>query len=223
MNGDRGSIEPGTLLLIACVLGIFIFALVFAVRSNTKRAAMIQDFAVSKGWSFSRVDTQGLSSRIDPFFPDETFRLDNIVTIETAEGSLQFFDCGYHNRERRRGGNFGMGSLIVSGRFQSVHSQIEIVERSGIDSALLLQQVDMGESEFARQFIVTSKDPAAARKVLTDALQQVLVNHRQSPLFNPVRVVLASNGAVVLTGLNAEPERWQDLVDVARRIESSLP
>ncbi len=223
MNGDNGSIEPGTLLLIACVAGVFIFALVFALRSNTKRAAMIRDFAVSKGWRFSRVDTKGLSSRIDAFFPDETFRLDNIVTIETGERSLQFFDCGYHNRERRRGGNFGMGTLIASGRFQSVHSQLEIVERNAIDSALLPQQVNMGESEFARQFIVASKDPAAARKILTDALQQVLVDHRQAALFNPVRVALALNGAVVLTGLNAEPERWQDLVDLARRIESSLP
>jgi len=27
----------------------------------------------------------------------------------------------------------------------------------------------------------------------------------------------------LLTGINAEPERWQDLVDLARKIESSLP
>jgi hypothetical protein len=224
MNDESGSLQPETLLIIVCVVGVFIAALFFAIRSGAKRASLMRDFARSRGWTYSRADTQGLSLKVDDLFPDQQFRLDNVMTVEAGARSLFLFDCGYHYRDKPRGGgSFGTGCLIESTKFRIVGSRTEIVARNWIDAALLPDQVDMGDAEFSRNFIVLSKDPMAAQQVVTGALQEALVAHRQSPLFNPVRIGLNAGGAVLLTGLTAEPERWTDLVELARRIEASLP
>ena len=223
MSGERGGMQMETVLIIAAVVGVFVIAVIFAVRSNNKRASMIEDFARKRGGSYSRTDTQGLSKKIDAFFPDETFRLDNIVTVETGNRTVIFFDSEYHYRERRRGGSFATGCLIESNRFRTAGASMEIVARNWVNAATVADQVELGSAAFSRDYIVVSKDRVSASKTLTAALQEVLAAHRQSPLFNPVRIGLGANGAVLLTGLNAEPERWQDLVDLARKIEASLP
>jgi hypothetical protein len=223
MNDEYGGMQVETLLIITCILGVFAAAVFFAMRANTRRASMIQDFAKIRGWNYARRDTQELSAKVDLFFPDEVFNLDNIITIESGVRSLFFFDCEYHYRERRRGGNFGTGCLIESDRFRTVKSTIEIVARNWANTELITDQVDIGNKAFSRDFIVISKDPESASMVLTDALQSAFVTHRQMPLFNPVRVSISSGGAVLLTGLNAEPQRWQDIVELARKIEETLP
>ena len=222
MSDERGTIEPGTILIIVCVISVFAIALFYAARSNTKRGSMIQDFARAHGWNYAKTDIQGLSAKIDPYFPDSVFHLDNIVTIGSNGSSIHFFDCGYHYRERRRGDMFGNGCVIESDRFRTVHTQLEIVARNWADAAMLSDQVAWEDSEFFRNFIVISKDQAAAREVLSTAVQQVLLEHCRKPLFNPVRISITKNGAVILTGLNAEPERWLDLIDLAQRVEAGL-
>jgi hypothetical protein len=211
-----------TMLIIACVVGVLVIAVFFAVRSNTKRASMIEDFARTRGWSYVRTDTPGLSAKIAAFFPDEEFRLNNIVTVETGKRTVVFFDCRYQSRKRRKDGGFATGCLIESDRFRIVGSRMEIMSRNWAAEAILTNQVDTGTAAFSRDYIVVSTDAASASRALTAALQEVLVAHRR-PLFNPVRIGLSASGAVLLTGLNAEAERWLDLVDVARKMEESLP
>ncbi len=48
-----------------------------------------------------------------------------------------------------------------------------------------------------------------------------MLEHLQKPLHNPVSVSLGPGGAVVLTDRTNEPERLQELIDLARRIESA--
>jgi hypothetical protein len=109
------------------------------------------------------------------------------------------------------GGSFGTACLIVSDRFQSVGPRAEIIARTWADKALLSGQVDMGDTEFARSFIVRSKDPASAKAAIGEGMQEALLRHTKAPLYNPVRIAVGPSGAVVLTGYQAEPERWRDL------------
>jgi len=44
----------------------------------------------------------------------------------------------------------------------------------------------------------------------------------QKPLSNPVSVIIGPGGAVVLTGRIAEHGRLQDLVELARKLESAV-
>jgi hypothetical protein len=183
----------------------------------------MEEVARTRGWNYVRADRTGLSAKIAAFFPDEVFRLDNIVTVETGERTVVFFDCRYHSRQRHKGGNLVTGCLIESNRFRSVGSRMEILTRNPIAEAMLTDQVDMGNAAFARDYIVVSTDAPSASRALTAGLQEVLVAHRRSPLLNPGRIGLCANGAVLLAGLNENPERWLELVEVARKMEESLP
>ena len=82
--------------------------------------------------------------------------------------------------------------------------------------------VDMGESLFARKFLVLSKNPAPAKEIVNDLIQAVMLNHLENPLLNPVSVYIGPGGIVVLTGHTVEHERLQELIDLARRIEAAV-
>jgi len=222
MNGIRGSLQPGTLLIIACVVGVFIAAAVMAFRSGRKHAKAVEEFAQARGWTYSRTDAQGLAAKVERLFPEETFSLDNIMTVESGERNVFLFDCGYNYREYRRGRRFGTACMIESDRFRSVGSPVEIIARTWVDEKLLSRQVEMGNTEFARNFIVLSKDTASAAKTVGESMQAVLVEHMKTPLYYPVRIALGTSGAVLLTGYTGERERWLDLVALARRIEATL-
>jgi len=112
--------------------------------------------------------------------------------------------------------------LIESSRFRSVGSRVEIIARTWTDEKLLPGQVDLGDSKFARNFLVLSKDAASARQILNESLQAVLLAHLRKPLYNPVQIALGTGRAALLTGYIAEPERWHDLVDLGRQIESAV-
>ncbi len=79
----------------------------------------------------------------------------------------------------------------------------------------------MGDSEFAQNFIVTSKDSVSAKERVDGSLQAVLLDsNRQSLSFSEVS--LGPNGALIMAGSTTPVEEWLPLVDLARRIESTF-
>jgi hypothetical protein len=227
MSNSQGSLPLETPLAIAFVVGIFVVAVVMAKRSSSKYTKAVQEFAQVQGWSYSdslndtQGITQGLNAKAEELFPEEKFDVRTIMTVESGRRSVFLFDgwYGYRGRGKKHLGN---GCVIESNRFRSVGSQVEINPRNRLDGILLSGQVDMGDSEFAQHFIVQSKDATSVKKIIGESMQAVLLEHMKAPLFNPVRIAIGTSGAVLLTGYHAEPERWLDLVDLARRIESTL-
>ena len=211
-----------TPLIITAVVVAIVALIVLAGRSNTKHAKSVERFASTQGWGYSRIDTQGLSGRVEELFVEEKFTLTNIMTVESGVRNVFLFDCVYSYRNSGRPGNFGTACLILSDPFKRVGTGVEIIARTRADVLLLSDQVDMGNTEFARHFIVQAKDAAAAHRIVNAKMQDMLLEHTKSPLFNPVRIGLGPSGAVLLTGYHAEHERWHDLVKLAYQVESTL-
>jgi hypothetical protein len=211
-----------TMLIIACVVGAFVAAVFIAYRSGNRQAKSLQEFASTRGWNYSRIDTQGLASKIDALFPDQRFSLENIMTVESGSRNIYLFDCGYRYQENRSGGSFGSACLIESAWFRSVGTNVEIVARTWADAKLLSGQIDLDDAEFVRNFIVLSKDPATAKKIVNARMREILLAHSKAHLYNPVRIGIGPVGAVLLTGYQSEQARWLDLLDLARQIELAL-
>ncbi len=163
MNQGSGAINPAALTVILCIAGAFVGAVIYAARSNARRKALLQRFAASQGWSFQAADGDGLSARIEAFFPDELFQLDNITTIETGARAVRFFDCQYRLRERRSGGSFGTGCILESPRFRSLGTAVDIVARSRINAAALTNRVDVGDAEFSKTLHRDREGPVVCR------------------------------------------------------------
>ena len=101
-------------------------------------------------------------------------------------------------------------------------SRVEIIARNWVDATLLRKQVDMGDSEFARNFIVLSQDAASARRILSQPVQAALLAHRDRALAYRVQIALGKGRAALLAGGIDEQQRWRDLVDLGRAIESAV-
>ena len=83
-------------------------------------------------------------------------------------------------------------------------------------------KVEMGDSPFARKFLVLSKDPGSAKRIVNESIQAIILEHMRNPVSNRDSVIIGPGGAVVLTGRTAEHERLQDLVELARKLESAV-
>ncbi|MBZ5563474.1 MAG: DUF3137 domain-containing protein [Acidobacteriia bacterium] len=222
MNGSPGTSHLTTVLTVVGIAGVFIAALIIGVRSGRKHEKAVREFAQAQGWSFSRNATQEHTPEVEQLFPDEKFSLTYIMEIERGRRKVYLFDGTYRHRAGRSGGWPASVCLIESERLESVDSRVEIIARNWVDATLLRKQVDMGDSEFARNFIVLSQDAASARRILSQPVQAALLAHRDRALAYRVQIALGKGRAALLAGGIDEQQRWRDLVDLGRAIESAV-
>jgi hypothetical protein len=175
--------------IIIGVLGCLVLLFAHLSHSNRKALQAHAEYAEAQGWSFSRQDTLGLKARVEALFYDQQFDVNTVRTIETGAKHLYLFDCHYHFRGgKSTRGRFGTASLIQSDAFKRVRSPVLLCERIWTDAWLLSDQVDMGDSPFARAFIVQSKDSVGAKETLNGSVQAILFEHLNATNFNPVEV-----------------------------------
>ena len=219
----RSGIKLKVPLIIIAVIAFLAGVIALARNQEQKELQAAQEYAQAQGWGFSRNDTQGLKTRAEEILWDlRNIDLYYIRTVETGQRSLYLFDCSYnHEKETAsRSYSHGVACLIQSERFSPAIVPVDIVGRDWTE-VMIPDKVDMGQSPFAEKFLVLSKNPAAAQQTVSPAIQAIMLEHLQKPLHNPVSVSLGPGGAVVLTGRTDEPERLQELIDLARRIESA--
>jgi hypothetical protein len=191
-------------IVFAGIIG-FIVLIVLISRTSKKQERKERDFAQSQGWIYTESynDPQGrtdqLKSRLEKVCPEKEFNVRNNMIVESGRPNVFLFDCWYRVRDWGPKENLGFACLIESDRLASVDSQVDITERNSVDGLLLSHQVDMGDTEFTRNFIVTSKNSASAKRVGSEPLQAVLLESR-GQLSGFYEINIGPGGAVILTG-----------------------
>ena len=210
-----------TPLIILGVAGFLVTLIAYIRYEGLKELEEVRKYAQDQCWEFSRDDRQGLTARVSAILDDLKIDLHYIRTVETGQRSLYLFDCRYKHREAaaRVRESSGTACLVKSGHFRSVGVPVEIEMRDWTEM-MVSDKVDMGQSPFAEKFIVLSSDPASAQKIVNESLQSLLLEHMKKPLPTPVSVTIGPGGAVVLTDRTSENQRLQDLINLARQIES---
>jgi hypothetical protein len=213
--------------IVISVILVIVILVIFFSRMANKQSKAEKEFAQSQGWVYTESynDPQGLTkalkARLEKVCPEKNFRFSNSMTVESGSRNVFLFGCWYRVRDWGPKENHGFACLIESDQFGSMGSQVDISGRNQMDSALLSNQVDMGDSEFSRSFIVTSKDPASAKKAVNESLQAILLESARVSL-NYNEINIGSGGAIIITGAYAPFDDWLALVDLARRIESTF-
>jgi hypothetical protein len=204
---------------VICFLAVVIAYSRYGERQEMKIAA---DYAQTQGWGFSRNDTEGLTAKVAEILSDYTFSLYSIRTVETGQRSLSLFDCSYKNRDSNsRNDCRGTACLVRSNRFRFIAAPLEIAPRDWTE-VMLSDKVDMGESPFAQNFLVLSKAPDIAKKIVNESIQAILLEHMNNPVSHGVSVIIGPGGAVVLTGKTAEHALLQDLLELARKLDLAM-
>lgn len=204
------------------VIGFIALLLVANSYNNRRLLKKTIEYAEAQGWGFSEKDTLGLNAVFEELYTDEQFRLHTIRTVETGKKNLYLVDCYYSTRTGRTKARWGTACLIQSDAFKSIVAPIYIDEKAGVFDKLLSDKVDMGDSPFAREFTVESKDSVSAQLTLNQSVQAILLEYLKSPFGNLVGVAIGPRGAVLMTSSTVDHELWQFLLDFARRIESAM-
>jgi hypothetical protein len=217
------------LIVCAVILGAAILLYVNYL-SQRKAEKAERELARAQGWGYSHRadDTEGLiakiSSALETAAPEKKFdAISAVMTVPPEKGDFFLFGCSYSARSSRQNSRPGSACLIESDRLRDMQTSIEIFPGNAIDSALTFNKVDMGNTEFAGSYIVSSPDPAEARRAISEPMQQMLAEYRKSPGFiGNFEIALGPGGAVILRWGQALPEEWLDLADLARRFASSM-
>lgn len=209
--------------IVIGVIGFIAGVIALARYTGQKELKAAQEYAQARGWGFSRDVTQELKEQVAGIWRDFNFHLYYLRIVETGQRNLYLFDCSYKHKEAtaRVHDSHGTACLVQSGRFSSVTVPVEIVARDWTE-VMTSDRVDMGGSPFAEKFLVLSKDPEPARKIVNPSIQAIMLEHLQKPLYNPVGVSLGPGGVIVLTDRTFEHDQLQDILDLARRIEAAV-
>ena len=215
------------LTIFAVILGLALLTTV-ASLSNKKNEKVEKDFALAQGWGYSvkNNDTAGVISKIGAVLervsPEKQYDVNTIMTVGSEKRILFLFGCWYNERGASKY-KLGSACLIESEQLRGMAAQVDIVPRTGIDSVLLSRQVDMGDSEFDRGYIVSSREPAEAYKAINESMKAMLVEYRNSPDFNGnFEIMLGPGGAVILRFAQILPEEWLSMLELARHLESTM-
>jgi hypothetical protein len=218
--------DPGKLIMALCVIVFFAGGIYWAYRDSTKRTAQMQTFAHNHGWDFSSGDKEDLRLRVEPLFPGSVFSLSRIVASGNSGRTIRLFDCQHRIFNRTRSDHFRTGCMMESqgsgGRAGT--DAVGILDRNGVDAVWAPEQdqFDWGSPEFSEKFIILAKNRDAAKRVITPALQALLVRYRQKPDFTSLTVAINNAGVVALIGRGAAPETMLELVELCRNIEASI-
>ncbi len=211
-------------IVIGVILIITVLVIIFSRIAN-KQSKAEKEFAQLQGWVYTESynDPQGLTKSIkdslEKVCPEKYFDVGNNMTVESARRNIFLFGCYFKDRNWDHKRRHGFACLIESGRFVSVGSPVDIIGLGSVDTFGISNQVDMGDSEFARNFIVTSKDPALAKRIVSESLQAVLHEGRMK-IHDYYEIIIGPGGAVIITWAYKTSEEYLALVDLARRIES---
>jgi hypothetical protein len=211
-------------IVISIILTITVLVIIFSRIAN-KQSKAEKEFAQSQGWIYTESynDPQGLTQAfrdsLEKVCPKKYFDVGNNMTVESGRRNVFLFRCYFKDRDWGHKQRHGFACLIESDRFGSVGSQVDIIKLGSFDTFGVSNQVDMGDSEFARNFIVTSKDPPLAKRVVSESLQAILLEGRMK-IHDYYEIVIGPGGAVIITWAYKTSEEYLALVDLARRIES---
>jgi hypothetical protein len=215
-------------IVFAVIMGLALLVVTISL-SNKKHERALKKFALAQGWGYAvrSNDPEGailkISTILERVSPEIDFDVETVMTVRHGKGNLFLFSCSYVERRSRNKSRPGSACLIESARLRGMASQVDIVQRTAIDSTLMLQQVDMGDSEFARSYIVSSRDSGEAVKSINESMKAILVEYSNSPGFNGnFEVALGPGGAVILRWAQVLPEKWLPLLDMARHLESAM-
>jgi hypothetical protein len=214
-------------IVFTVIMGLALLVVTISL-SNKKHERALKEFALAQGWGYSvrSNDPEGvipkISAVLERLSPEIDFDVETVMTVRQGKGSIFLLGCSYSGRSTSKP-KPGSACLIESVRWRGMASQVNIVPRTTLDSALMLWQVDMGDSEFARNYIVSSRDSGEAIKAINESMKTMLVQYSNLPDFNGnFEVALGSGGAVILRWARVSPEEWLPLLDMARHLESAM-
>ncbi len=213
-------------IVIGVILTITVLVIIFSRMAN-KHSKAEKEFAQSQGWIYteSHRAPQGLikdlKTRLEKVCPNKYFDVGDTMTVEFGRRNVFLFGCYFKDREWDHKRRHGFACLIESDQFSSMGLPVDIVGLGSFDTFGVSNQVDMGDSEFGRNFIVTSKDPALVKRVVSESLQAILLEGRMK-IQDYYEIVIGPGGAVIITWAYKTLDEYLALVDLARRIESVL-
>lgn len=211
-----------TVISVLIVVGFFATGFLLMIWSTRSHQNAVHQLAASQGWPISEGDTLGLAPLLERLIPDRSYTCSLTMTVESGQRRVYLVDGSYSDRGPKTDAHLASICLLESDRLRNVTSRVEIRPQNWIDKAMLPEQVILDDSEFTRQYMVISDAPSAARYLLNTPLQRVLLDHAAQPLYNPVEIAIDQGRMALITTYISENERWLDLLDLAKKIESAL-
>ena len=211
-----------TTIIILCIAGVFLGALVLAYRYGQKHNRLMDDLAAAQGWELSRTDTEPLAEKLGKMLPYYRVSVSTVMTVEAGRRNLLLVDGSVWRYSGEDSPGFSSLCVLGSAAVPELEAAIEVFAGTKVDRMLLEDQVDMGNTPFAKVYIAQSKDKEAVWRLFDPTMQQTFLDHWNKPLFNPATAFMGNGHIVLLAGRIDQVERWIDLVEFAGQIEANL-
>jgi len=213
------------IIIIAVLLSAFVLFMIRLRANERKRIEDIQNYATAHGWEFSSEDSLGLKERAEIIYYDRKLSsLSYIRTIKKDDRVIFLFDCLHKHRNASSNVREHRATvcLIESDRFRNLSEPLVISEYLVINETLDGVQVTLEDSPFSNQFVVHSRDANSAKRALNTKIQAILLEYKEKSVYGSITVAIGPSGAVLMIQATIDQNCWEDLIMLARNIESAV-
>ena len=173
-----------SLPLVVFALGLVLVAVFayFAYQADKKRRAMLQSFALSKGWTYTPRD-DSWADRFDgtPFGEGESRRASNILSGSYEGAPMVAFDYSYETSTTDSKGNRSTTThrfAVCSLQLRALLPRLELSPETALTRLaghLGMGDVELESEDFNRMYRVSARDPKFAYDVLNPRTMQALL------------------------------------------------
>jgi hypothetical protein len=224
--GNR-EIPGGLLVMLAFVLVIAVLVL-WAWYYYSKQKSEMQSLATSRGWKFLGKDSPELRQWLKEMDTDRSlsrnWRPDNIILVGDPSDGVYLFNYQADSHPGRASSELGAACLAErpdgqTGELVMIYHRSRLLGK--LEEKLAYDKVEVGGSEFQQKFLVRSRQPDIAAATVTSGVEEVLF--RQTSSLKWDRVWIAGRHVLVTVTLPLEPEEWDELLGITKRLRAALP
>ncbi len=212
-------------IIVVGVIGALVTFLVLLRVGERRRLENKQTYARERGWEFSTDDTLGIRARTEAVYYDRTFESPSCIrTVQVGLPTIYLFDCWHRHCKAAASvrPNRATVCLIESERFRSILDPFVITQYIVMGETLIGEEVVLDESPFSSQFVVYGTSPNAVRVDLNQTIQSAILEYKAKEPHDFLAVAIGPSGAVLRIQETLDHQRWQNLIDLARKIESAV-
>jgi hypothetical protein len=146
----------------------------------------------------------------------------NIILVEDPRGKVYLFHYEVNDDSND---NTSLGAACLAERQGGQAGEPVIIDHRSIWDKLsekaMANIVEVGGEEFRRKFLVRCSRPDIAAATVTHSVEEVLLRPTSSLDWD--RVFIAGGRVLVTVTLRLQPEEWDELLGMARRLRAALP
>lgn len=214
-----GRADVSLIATISAFLALAGLVILAARRQQAREEAAIEEYAARHGWAIRPDSEAEIVAILQRFEPETRWSARYPLPIEEAPSESWLFKS-IANRPRQKSASRRFACLARHAGPQPVEP-VAISHRVPLVEKLGGRHLDVGATDFAKEFLVDGEQPGVAAQLIDERVQRILLAHQAGPGW-VIGVSFVGPWLLVDSSWATGPAEWDHLREITLQMRDAL-